>query len=150
MTRRKQLINESLNAEADALLEEAMQDDGKLEILISMLEDVAVQTASAPGIAMVSNNEPVLVSPKMSQRPFGKGVWRRKKKPALSIDRKNTTMMETHYSAFGIDDFTVDNVVPFLSGKELRMLAEGKKEKIVVHGESKDIVFRSPRKGTKK
>lgn len=150
MTRRKQLINESLNAEADALLEEAVQDADKLEILISMLEDAAVQTASAPGIAMVSNNEPVLVSPKMSLRPFGKGVWRRKKKPALSIDRKNTTMMETHYSAFGIDDFTVDNVVPFLSGKELRMLAEGKKEKIVVHGESKDIVFRSPRKGTKK
>ena len=82
-------------SETSDLVKEAVQDPRKLQVLEMMLEEIA-NTASAPGIAMVSNDEPV--SPKYSQRAFGKGVWRRKrKKPsdlmemALPKKKKATT-----------------------------------------------------------
>lgn len=66
------IVEQSLVAEANALLEEALANPAKMEILIDMLEEVS--TASAPGLAMVSDNEPV--SPKTKS---GRQIWRRKK-----------------------------------------------------------------------
>jgi hypothetical protein len=72
----RQIAEQTLMSEADALIEEAKGDPRKMEILLSMLEEVS--TASAPGLAMVSDGEPV--SPKYSQKQFGKGIWRRKRR----------------------------------------------------------------------
>jgi hypothetical protein len=86
MKRYSQLTEKSLEAEFSMLLSEAEADERKMEILISMLEDSgAVSSAAAPGVAGVSTGEPVVVSPKMTNKPFGKGIWRRKKrKPAIA------------------------------------------------------------------
>jgi len=91
----RMLVEESLNAEMNSLMEEALLDEEKLAVLKFMLEDNE-NTASKPGIAMVSDNEPV--SPKYRQKSFGKGVWRRKKKKpsdlmemALKKSKKATT-----------------------------------------------------------
>lgn len=73
-------IQEGLSVEANSLLEEALRDSDKMDILEMFLEEEVANTASAPGIAMVSNGEPV--SPKYKVREFGKGIWRRKKKKA--------------------------------------------------------------------
>ena len=136
-----------LSAEGNALIEEAMQDPRKMRVLEMMLEDVA-NTASAPGVAMVSNNEPV--SPKMKQKVFGKGIWRRKPKRKsdlmeemrLSLDMRNTNLRETHYLAYGIDTMTLEKAVSMLSHDELEMLAEGTKDKIVIRCNNKTITLR--------
>jgi hypothetical protein len=73
-----QIAAESIIAEAEMLLSEAEQDPRKMEILLSMLDEEVANTASAPGVAMVSDGEPV--SPKYSQKTFGKGIWRRKRR----------------------------------------------------------------------
>jgi hypothetical protein len=73
----KQIAEQSLLAEGNALVQEAMNDPAKMEILMSMLNE-EINTASAPGIAMVSDGEPV--SPKMKQRKFGTNILRRKKR----------------------------------------------------------------------
>lgn len=127
-----------LSAEGNALIEEAMQDPRKMRVLEMMLEDVA-NTASAPGVAMVSNNEPV--SPKMKQKVFGKGIWRRKpkrrsdlmeKEVRLALDLRNTNLRETHYVLHGVDTLTIDEAIGLLSHDELEMLASNLKEKIVI------------------
>jgi len=66
----------------------------------------------------------------------------------LSLDIKNTTLMETHYVVHGVDEITVDQVLELLSTDELRMLSEGAKRKIVVRGGKKKIIFKCP-SGTK-
>lgn len=72
-------LNESLDVEAMLLMQEAQSDPDKMEILNMMLDEEAIaNTASAPGIAMVSNGEPV--SPKYSQNTLGKHILRRKKR----------------------------------------------------------------------
>jgi hypothetical protein len=73
-----QIAEESLKAEAKLLVQEALEDPAKMDILMSMLNEEVANTASAPGLAMVSDGEPV--SPKYSQKPFGKGIWRRKRR----------------------------------------------------------------------
>lgn len=92
---KRSFIQHLLSVEGNALVEEAMHDPRKMKVLQMMLEDAA-NTASAPGIAMVSDNEPV--SPKMKQKVFGKGIWRRKPKRksdlmemALRKEKKATT-----------------------------------------------------------
>lgn len=66
----------------------------------------------------------------------------------LSLDITNTSLMETHYVVYGVDDITVDQVVDLIPTEELEMLAEGAKRKIVIRGGKKRIVFKCP-KGTK-
>ena len=78
MKRFDQFLAES---QRDEILKEADGDPLKMEILEMLLEESGVaNTASASGIAMVSDGEPV--SPKYSQREFGRGIWRRKRKKA--------------------------------------------------------------------
>lgn len=76
-------VQEGISREAQSILEEALQDPDKLEILEMFIDEEVANTASAPGIAMVSDGEPV--SPKYKVREFGKGVWRRKKKKASDL-----------------------------------------------------------------
>lgn len=71
-------LKESIDAEALNLINEAMLDEDKMDILEMFLEEEVANTASAPGLAMVSDGEPV--SPKYKVKEFGKGIWRRKKK----------------------------------------------------------------------
>lgn len=89
-------IKEGLSTEAESLIAEAASDPDKMEILEMFLDEEVANTASAPGLAMVSDGEPV--SPKYKVREFGKGVWRRKKKKksdlmemALKKSKKATT-----------------------------------------------------------
>jgi len=91
----RQMAEQSLVEEAKDLLNEALQDPRKLRLMLRMVDE-EISTASAPGLAMVSDGEPV--SPKYRQRPFGKGIWRRKPKQksdlmemALKKSKKATT-----------------------------------------------------------
>lgn len=63
----------------------------------------------------------------------------------LSIDIASTTLMETHYTIYGVDDITVDQIVDLIPMSEFEMLAEGAKRKIVVRGGKKRIVFKCPK-----
>lgn len=74
----EKFLVESIEAEARLLATEAMLDPDKMDILEMFFDEEVANTASAPGIAMVSDGEPV--SPKYKQREFGKGIWRRKKR----------------------------------------------------------------------
>jgi len=60
----------------------------------------------------------------------------------LSLDIAATTMMETHYMAHGRNDITLDEAVSMLPSRDLEMLAEGKKDRIVVRAGRKTIVLR--------
>lgn len=62
----------------------------------------------------------------------------------LSLDIQNTTLMETHYVVYGVEDITVDDVMSLIPTEELEMLAEGAKRKIVIRGGKKRIVFKCP------
>lgn len=62
----------------------------------------------------------------------------------LSLDIKNTSLMETHYVVYGVDDITVDDVVDMIPIEEMELLAEGAKRKIVVRGGKKKIIFKCP------
>lgn len=73
-------MRKNLTDEAYRLMSEALEDQDKMDILEIMLDEEVANTASAPGIAMVSDGEPTLV--KQSQKQFGNGVWQRKKKKA--------------------------------------------------------------------
>ena len=73
-------LKESIDTEATNLINEAMLDADKMDILEMFLDEEVANTASAPGLAMVSDGEPV--SPKYKVKEFGKGIWRRKKKKA--------------------------------------------------------------------
>jgi hypothetical protein len=84
-------MRQNLSEEARRLMSEALEDQDKMDILEILLDEEVANTASAPGIAMVSNGEPV--SPKYRQKEFGKGVWRRKKKtePIFEAAQKKPT-----------------------------------------------------------
>jgi hypothetical protein len=92
MKRYGELVESAAEKEFMDLMEEAGSDPAKMEVFLAILEENGfVSTASAPGVAMVSDGEPVLVKqgnvdrPKMTNKPFGKGIWRRKKrKPDIS------------------------------------------------------------------
>jgi hypothetical protein len=144
-------FSKHLDEEAERLILEALEDQDKMDILEIMLGEEVANTASAPGLAMVSDGEPV--SPRYKQREFGKGIWRRKKKKEpvfetsdikLSLDIANTSLMETHYVVYGVDDINVDQVLSLIPSEELEMLAEGAKRKIVIRGGKKRIVFKCP------
>jgi len=62
----------------------------------------------------------------------------------LSLDIANTSLMETHYVVYGVDDISVDQVLSLIPSEELEMLAEGAKRKIVIRGGKKRIVFKCP------
>ena len=62
----------------------------------------------------------------------------------LSLDIKNTTLMETHYVVHGVDTIDVETALELLSAEELEMLAEGAKRKIVIRGGKKKIIFKCP------
>lgn len=66
----------------------------------------------------------------------------------LTIDIHNTTLMETHYIVYGVDDITMEEAAALLPIGELEMLAEGAKRKIVVRGGKRKIIFKCP-KGSK-
>jgi hypothetical protein len=92
----EKFLVESIEAEARLLVSEAMLDQDKMDILEMFFDEEVANTASAPGLAMVSDGEPV--SPKYKQREFGKGIWRRKPKQksdlmemALKKSKKATT-----------------------------------------------------------
>ena len=72
-------MEELLASEADALMAEAASDPSKMKILLSMLEDapgpeigdggsLEKQTASAPGIAGISDGEPTIVNRSASKQ----------------------------------------------------------------------------------
>lgn len=63
----------------------------------------------------------------------------------LSLDISATTLMETHYTLHGAEDITLEEAVSLLSSRELAMLAEGTKNRIVVRAGKKEIVLRSDR-----
>ena len=76
MKRYSEIVESSLQAQFEKIYEEAVSDPRKYEILISMLEDAGVaNTASAPGLAGVSNGEQPPVSPLQGGFP----ILRRKK-----------------------------------------------------------------------
>jgi len=92
----ERFLVESIEAEARLLVAEAMLDQDKMDILEMFFDEEVANTASAPGLAMVSDGEPV--SPKYKQREFGRGIWRRKPKQksdlmemALKRSKKATT-----------------------------------------------------------
>lgn len=62
----------------------------------------------------------------------------------LSLDIRNTSLMETHYVIYGVDDIDVNDVVDLIPVEELEMLAEGAKRKIVIRGGKKKIIFKCP------
>jgi hypothetical protein len=62
----------------------------------------------------------------------------------LSLDITNTSLMETHYVVYGVEDISVDQVLSLIPSEELEMLAEGAKRKIVIRGGKKKIVFKCP------
>ena len=105
MKRYQELIERAMDAEAHMLVQEALTDPLKLDILEMLIDEEVANTASAPGLAMVSDGEPV--SPKYGQREFGKGIWRRKKKKksdlmemALKKSKKATTGHLEHVGDF--------------------------------------------------
>lgn len=60
----------------------------------------------------------------------------------LSLDIAATTLMETHYNLHGADDISLDAAVSMLSERELRRLAEGTKQKIVIRAGKKELILR--------
>jgi len=62
----------------------------------------------------------------------------------LSLDIRNTNLMETHYCVYGVEDITVDDAMALIPTEELERLAEGAKRKIVIRGGKKKIVFKCP------
>lgn len=94
MKRYSQIVESSLDAEFKQLYEEASTDPRKMRILMRMLDEEVANTASAPGLAGVSNGEPPPVSPLQGGFP----ILRRKKKRrsdlmemALRKEKKATT-----------------------------------------------------------
>lgn len=63
-----QMVESSLMIEANMLLAEAMENSAKMDVLLRMLNEEVANTASAPGLAMVSNGEPV--SPRSTLKMF--------------------------------------------------------------------------------
>lgn len=62
----------------------------------------------------------------------------------LSLDIKSTTLMETHYVIYEVDDITMEEVIDLIPTEELEMLSEGAKRKIVIRGGKKKIIFKCP------
>jgi hypothetical protein len=60
----------------------------------------------------------------------------------LSLDLKNTNLMETHYVVFGIDEIDIKDALSLVPYEELEMLSEGLKRKIVIRGGKKKIVLK--------
>ena len=63
-----QMVESSLMIEANMLLAEAMENSAKMDVLLRMLNEEVANTASAPGLATVSNGEPV--SPRSALKMF--------------------------------------------------------------------------------
>lgn len=63
---------------------------------------------------------------------------------SLSLDIAATSLMETHYNLHGVDDITLEEAVSMLSESELRMLAEGTKDRIVIRAGKKELILRPP------
>jgi hypothetical protein len=63
----------------------------------------------------------------------------------LSLDIERTTMMETHYIVYGVEDITMEEALELIPNEELQLLSEAAKRKIVVRGGKKKIVFKCPK-----